>query len=108
MHERGKELLDQGIQKVRGISHNLHSNILKEFGLNEAIQHFVNMITKGTLINATTALDENYTTQNPENDISIYRMIQELMNNILKHANAKQIHISSNYSNHQLVLSIFL
>ncbi len=107
MHEKGKELLDQGIQKVRGISHNLHSNILKEFGLNEAIQHFVNMITKGTLINATTTLDENYSTQNPENDISIYRMIQELMNNILKHANAKQIHISSNYSNHQLILTIF-
>src|SRR5437868_11616519 len=31
LYEKGKALLDEGIHKVRGISHNLHSNILKEF-----------------------------------------------------------------------------
>ncbi len=107
LHEKGKELLDEGIQKVRGISHNLHSNILKEFGLNEAIQHFMATITQGTLIKATTSLDENYTTQNPENDISIYRMVQELVNNILKHSHAKEITISSSYIDNQLLITIF-
>ncbi len=106
LHEKGKELLDDGIQKVRGISHNLHSNILKEFGLNEAILHFVNKLTKGTFINVTISLDENYTTQNPENDMSIYRMVQELINNILKHANSKVIRISSVYVNNQLDITI--
>src|SRR5437870_4957048 len=28
LHEKGRELLNEVIQKVRGISHNLHSNIL--------------------------------------------------------------------------------
>ena len=28
LYEKGKALLDEGIKKVRGISHNLHSNIL--------------------------------------------------------------------------------
>jgi len=107
LHEKGKELLDEGIQKVRGISHNLHSNILKEFGLNEAIQHFMSTITQGTLIKASTSLDANYTTQNPENDISIYRMVQELVNNILKHAHVKKIEISSTYVSNQLVVTIF-
>src|SRR3954451_23151439 len=79
LYEKGKELLDEGIKKVRGISHNLHSNILKEFGLNEAIQHFISMITHGTLVKATTELDSSYATQNPENDISIFRMVQELV-----------------------------
>ena len=83
LHEKGRELLNDAIQRVRGISHNLHSNILKEFGLNEAIQHFLSKVTQGTIINATTALDENYKTENPDNDISIYRIIQELINNIL-------------------------
>lgn len=106
LYVKGKELLDEGIQKVRGISHNLHSNILKEFGLNEAIQHFMATITQGTLIKATTSLDENYSTQNPENDISIYRMVQELINNILKHAHAKEIEINSTYIDNQLVLTM--
>lgn len=106
LHEKGKELLDDGIQKVRGISHNLHSNILKEFGLNEAILHFVNKLTKGTFINVTISLDENYTTKNPENDMSIYRMVQELINNILKHANSKVISITSVYEQNQLDITI--
>jgi two-component system NarL family sensor kinase len=106
LHEKGKELLDEGIQKVRGISHNLHSNILKEFGLNEAIQHFVTKLTKGTMIHSEISLDEKYTTKNPENDISIYRMVQELVNNILKHANAKEINISSSFQNNELNITI--
>ncbi len=106
LYEKSKMLLDQGIQKVRGISHNLHSNILKEFGLNDAIQHFVTMITKGTLIKGSTELDDTYQSGNPENDISIYRMVQELMNNILKHAEATELNVTSEFSSRQLILTI--
>ncbi|GEO11402.1 hypothetical protein SAE01_38980 [Segetibacter aerophilus] len=107
LHEKGKELLDEGIQKVRGISHNLHSNILKEFGLNEAIRHFVKKTIEGSIIKATTRLDDSYTTLNAENDISIYRMVQELLNNILKHSKADEILVSSTYQNHILEITIF-
>ena len=107
LHEKGKELLNEGIQKVRGISHNLHSNILKEFGLNEAIRHFIGKLTHDMLVKSTVELDDNYSTQNPENDISIYRMIQELVNNILKHAHATELRITSTYQNNQLDLIIF-
>ncbi|MEO7923843.1 MAG: ATP-binding protein [Chitinophagaceae bacterium] len=107
LHEKGRELLNDVIQKVRGISHNLHSNILKEFGLNEAIRHFIRKVTQGTLISATTALDDNYQTENPENDISMYRMVQEIVNNILKYANASEFMISSSLQGNMLDLVIF-
>jgi two-component system NarL family sensor kinase len=106
LYDKGKELLDEGIQKVRGISHNLHSNILKEFGLNEAIQHFVSKITHDTLIKSSTELDAGYTTQSPENDISIYRLVQELVNNILKHSGATEIKIHSVYESNNLQIVI--
>jgi len=107
LHEKGRDLLNDVIQKVRGISHNLHSNILKEFGLNEAIRHFMRKVTQGTVIHATTALDDNYTTIYPEDDISIYRMVQELVNNILKYANASELIISSTYHDNVLDLVLF-
>jgi signal transduction histidine kinase len=107
LYEKGRELLNDVIQKVRGISHNLHSNILKEFGLNEAIRHFVRKITEGTMMNASTTLDDNYQTENPDDDISIYRMVQELVNNILKYANATQFMISSVLQDKELDLVIF-
>ena len=107
LHEKGRELLNEVIQQVRGISHNLHSNILKEFGLNEAIRHFIHKVTQGTLIHSTTALDDNYKTENPEDDISIYRMVQELVNNILKYAKATELIISSTLKENELDFVIF-
>lgn len=106
LYEKGKELLDEGIRKVRGISHNLHSNILKEFGLNEAIQHFVSKITQGTLIKTDITLDSSYTTQNTENDISTYRLVQELVNNVIKHSDASFIRIRSQYAGDRLQLEL--
>ena len=106
LFNRSKELLDEGIQKVRGISHNLHSNILKEFGLNEAIRHFVKKVVQSDMVRATTELDDAYQTKSPENDISIYRMVQELVNNVLKHAGARRINIFSVYTVDELKLSV--
>jgi signal transduction histidine kinase len=106
LYEKGKDLLNEGIQKVRGISHNLHSNILKEFGLNEAINHFINKICQGTLLKCTTNLDESYTTKNPESDMSLYRIVQELVNNIMKYTEAKYIDVSSTFIEGHLTLSI--
>jgi signal transduction histidine kinase len=106
LHAKGKELLDEGIGMVRNISHNLHSNILKEFGLNEAIRHFINKTLKGSLVKTETRLDPYYATLNADNDISIYRMIQELVNNILKHAHPKELIIASTLNKQFLELKI--
>ncbi|MEO6488942.1 MAG: ATP-binding protein [Ferruginibacter sp.] len=107
LHEKGKELLNEGIQKVRGISHNLHSNILKEFGLNEAIRHFITKLSKEAVLKTSTELDDSYATKNPENDISIYRMIQELVNNIMKHSHSSEIRITSSFNDEGLTISMF-
>lgn len=106
LHEKSKELLDESIQKVRTISHNLHSTLLKEFGLNEAIQNFLKKTVQGTLVKVETDLDNNYHIQNPEKDLGIYRIIQELINNILKHAHANQITLNSELKGQQLILDL--
>lgn len=107
LHEKGKELLNEVIHKVRGISHNLHSNILKEFGLNEAIRHFIKKVTDETVMNASTDLDDSYQAGNPDNDISMFRMVQELVNNILKYANASEFMLSSSLEGNNLNLVLF-
>lgn len=106
LYYKSKELLDDGIHKVRGISHNLHSNILKEFGLNEAIRHFISKLGVSGTLKTTAILDDAYTTKNPDNDISIYRMVQEIFNNIIKHAHASEINISSVFAESCLSLTI--
>lgn len=107
LHEKGKQLLNEAIHIVRGISHNLHSNILKEFGLNEAIRHFIKKISDETVLNATTNLDDNYQAGNPGNDISMFRIVQELVNNILKYAKASEFMVSSSLEENNLNLLLF-
>lgn len=107
LFDKSNELLDEGIKKVRGISHNLHSNILRQFGLNEAIRHFVNQLTNGTLVRTEIHLDNNYPNDMGENDISIYRLIQEVVSNIIKHSNASIIKINSSLNTDKLQFLIW-
>lgn len=105
LHEKGAGLLNDVIKRVRGISHNLHSNILKEFGFNEAVRHFLDQVTGGTVISTETHLDEIYKGSRPELDISLYRIIQELINNTLKYAGATKLEISSTLVEQELIVN---
>jgi len=106
LYEKANYLLDEAINKIRGISHDLHSYILQEFGLNEAIKHFAEKIADSSLIKITTILDYNYTTTLPQKDIALYRIVQELLNNILKYANADKIYIGSVLKNDTFTLTL--
>ena len=94
-HEKCIDLLTESIGKVRTISHNLHGSMLYDAGLNEAIREFVKKITQGSSLQAHVELDEGYDTAGAEKDINIYRIIQELCNNILKHSKPSSLVISS-------------
>ena len=105
-HSKVKEMLDESIQQVRSISHNLHSTILKEFGLNEAVRHFMKKVADGTILKSTVDLDEEYQLSNAETDLAVYRIIQELVNNLIKHAHPRLINIKSSLRNNSLQLQI--
>ena len=105
-HGKVKEMIDESIQQVRSISHNLHSTILKEFGLNEAIRHFMKKVAGGTTLNSVVELDEEYQISNAETDLAVYRIIQELVNNLIKHAHPRLINIRSSLSENQLQIQI--
>jgi len=105
-HAKVKDLIDESIKKVRSISHNLHSAILKEFGLNEAVRHFMKTIIGGTTVNNTVEMDDNYMLSNPETDLAIYRIVQELVNNTLKYGHPEFIRIQSWLKNDNLKVTL--
>ncbi|OJW13567.1 ATP-binding protein [Mucilaginibacter sp. 44-25] len=101
-HKKGNHLLDEAVQKIRGVSHNLHSAILQGFGLNAAIEHFMQQITGLQELTLHLKLDPEYVTSNSQQDILLYRILQELVQNIIKHAQASVIYLSSQFSGNQL------
>lgn len=106
LHEKGAGLLNDVIKKVRGISHSLHSNILKEFGFNEAVRHFLSQVSGDSLLKTSTGLDDQYKGTSTELDMSLYRIIQELINNTIKYAGASEMQINSVLSDQELVISL--
>jgi two-component system NarL family sensor kinase len=105
-HSKVKSMIDESIHKVRGISHNLHSTVLKEFGLNEAIEHFMFKVADGPGLKSAIELDKSYTQSNPEIDLAVYRIVQEITNNLLKHAHPTLIEINSKLDTTALTLAI--
>ena len=88
--ERSMDMLDSSIKEMRRVAHNMMPEALVKFGLNTALQDFCNDI------NRSGALQVSYQSIGIENThidqttaITIYRIVQELINNTMKHAAAK-------------------
>ena len=79
-------------EEVRKISHSLDSGMLKHFGLESAIKQLMEAVETSKNISIEVELDLS---EAPNNEISleIYRIIQELLNNTLKHAKATKIRL---------------
>jgi signal transduction histidine kinase len=73
--------------------------------LNEAIRHFVKT-TSSNIINTNINLDESYTINDSDGNISTLRLVQELVQNIFKHAKPTYLNISSKFSDNQLSVEI--
>jgi two-component system, NarL family, sensor kinase len=88
--ERSLDMLDTSIKELRRVAHNMMPELLTKFGLDEALKEYCNSI------NATNLLSVKYqsigmdTRIEKSSEIIIYRIIQELLNNIMKHAAAKE------------------
>lgn len=86
-------LLDEACEEVRRIAHNMLSGVLVQFGLVPALRELADSIESSSDIKVNVSafgLDERLESRV---EIEIYRIIQELVNNILKHAQASEINI---------------
>ncbi|MDE1190641.1 MAG: sensor histidine kinase [Arachidicoccus sp.] len=88
--ERSMDMLDSSIQEMRRVAHNMMPEALVKFGLDTALKDFCNDV------NQSGALHVNYLSMGLDNAeieqttaITIYRIVQELLNNTIKHASAK-------------------
>jgi signal transduction histidine kinase len=90
------ENLNKAIAKVRRLSNELQPSVLEELGLLPA----VNNLIKGLQIQLPTkkfaismVKDDEHNKQTKEVNLALYRVIQELINNIIKYAEATEISI---------------
>jgi signal transduction histidine kinase len=101
-----KQIIDDTIQLIRNISHSLMPPTLKNFGLESAVNDLFQKISGSGSMNASSRFHDYRERLKPENELIIFRIIQELVNNILKHSNASFIHLTQNTSGQRFFIRI--
>jgi signal transduction histidine kinase len=100
------ELLADVIKYIRMLSKGLNSDMLSSYGLRESIKFELKRIEQSAMITCNFSTDGDDFSIDAKKEIVIYRMIQEILNNILKHAAATEINISMNYTPQNFILNI--
>jgi len=105
--ERSMDMLDSSIREMRRVAHNMMPEALVKFGLDTALKDFCNDI------NQSGALQVNYQSIGMENvqveqttAITIYRIVQELINNTMKHAAAKTAIVQASKTNGAINITV--
>jgi signal transduction histidine kinase len=87
-------LTNDALEEVRSISRGLYPALLKELGLSRSVIQLVNEYDEQTKLFFTMDIDDidNYFTETAS--LNFYRLIQECLTNIVKHAKAKSVTVS--------------
>lgn len=107
LFERSLDMLDSSIMEMRRVAHNLMPENLIKFGLDAALKDFCNDIQQSGVLKInyiSIGIDEAELEQSAA--LSIYRIIQELVNNILKHAEAKQALVQLTKNGNLILLDV--
>ena len=104
------EVIEQGIAGLRTIIADLRPAALDEIGLKPAIEALLERRREGQLqIDAHLELPDSRASAgilDPELETTVYRIVQEALTNIVKHARARVVHVMVIASAEEIVLEI--
>ncbi len=94
IHDQTQMLIDQTIQKIRQVSQRISPSTIQHFGIIPPLEELIASINESKQIKI--QLTHNFDLQRLSSfaEINLYRILQELLNNILKHAEATKANVS--------------
>jgi signal transduction histidine kinase len=99
-----KDLLNEAIRATRTISFELTPSILEDFGLAVALQELVSRIPSSLAVDLNLHGLEHALP--PLLATAVYRIVQELLNNVMKHAQAREVFVQVTHEDDQVYLSV--
>ena len=101
------DLTVRSIKEMRLLGKLLQGDQLVVSGLSEAIRHEISWLERsGKYQVIYMQAEEMPAANNPDKDLILFRILQEILNNIIKHASASQININLEYQDSTLYLQI--
>ncbi len=102
-----KQIVDETIMLIRNLSHSLMPPTLKNFGLESAVMDYMQRINGSETINASARFhDYKNNRLQPNQELLLYRVLYELLANIMKHSKPTFIHLTQNVKDRYFYLRL--
>ncbi|PWT96029.1 MAG: sensor histidine kinase [Bacteroidetes bacterium] len=101
--DKSSSQIDEIISKMREISNNLMPNTLVRKGLVSALEEFTGTLNKTNQLRINFSADPEVKLSK-EKEVNIYRMVQEIIHNTIKHAKATELNIRLQTKDNDLIL----
>ena len=104
--QKAEGLLDEAVSTVREISHNMVPHMLEQYGLEYAIEAMCDHISKTQNLEVTFIPFGLEAEMADMVKVSIYRIIQELLRNVVKHAEASEAIVQISIEQNDLMMIV--
>lgn len=100
------ELVGKAIQDLRDLSKSLHTDFITEMGLVKSIEYEFEMIKKAGNYKTVLIIEGEPSELPNHHELILFRMFQEVLNNIIKHAKATSVTAKLCFENDNLRMEI--
>jgi PAS domain S-box-containing protein len=106
--DEGVAIVDNALEQVRDLSFELRPSLLDDLGLVAALRWYSDRFARRTGIHAVTAIDlrKSKTRLRLELETACFRIVQEALTNVVRHARARKVSITLKSSKNEVSLSI--
>jgi len=101
-----EELLDTAISELHSIARSLHPMQLEKLGLEKTIQILLDQVDQETDLFVSSELEDLGKVLTKEKELHIYRIFQQSLNNVLKHAEASAMKVYLTKDRNSITLSV--
>lgn len=92
--QESKQILNKAIFDLSDLTKSMHTDRISQIGLVEAIRFEMEMLAKMKLFETSFTLSEGQYHFETQKEIFLFRIFQEIMNNIIKHSKATKVNVS--------------
>lgn len=98
--------ISQAIEDLSHISKTLHTDFIREHGLLKALELEINKIQKLKIFSLNFEVNGAPVFMQTQKELVLFRIMQEVLNNCIKHAQANSINVLLNYKDNEVLIEI--
>lgn len=105
--QNARDILNKAVLDLAGLNKSLHTDRIAQIGLVEAISFEVESLRKSRLLEVDFTIRGYEQLLDEQKSVMLFRIFQEMLNNILKHSQASRVQIAINFTDdNQFILRL--